>query len=69
MAELNIDPDTLYKALSTRIGELETENISLRLLLSKAGDEIDALEKRPEVVADGPAGAMGPFLHGSELSR
>lgn len=43
MAELNVEPNEVYKALSSRIGELEAENISLRLLLAEATRVIDAM--------------------------
>lgn len=43
MAELNITPDDLQNALTTRIGQLEAENVALRLLLKQAGEIIDQL--------------------------
>lgn len=77
MAHLTVQPDDLYKALSDRIGELETENMSLRLLLAKAGDAIDEAHARLHLAEEmlknerqrntGPTGAVHPGdrSHGS----
>ena len=43
MATLNINPDDLYRKLAERIGALEVENTSLRLLLEQAAVELDTL--------------------------
>lgn len=70
MAQLTVQPDDLYKALSDRIGELEAENMSLRLLLAKAGDVIDDAHAKLDLMErllddrrrqdSGPTGAADP---------
>lgn len=53
MASFDIAPDELYKALSERIGALEAENLSLRLLLKQAGETVDKYADRcAELEAD-----------------
>lgn len=46
MAEIEVPTEELVQHLSLRVGELEAEKISLRLVLREAGEQLDRALRR-----------------------